>query len=851
MNRRILLLSLLVSIWSGILAQEPVNKLIPGQWFNSWLICGPIPLQEHISPEQTLQHYPGFENDYLVKSGGEANLKVKAGDAVRLKGKTLRWKYINTPDSVIDLVANVSRISPTAAYAYSAVDCPEEGVWLAALGTNDGGSLWINGVREWDYQPPRGVKPDSDLIPVILKKGKNTILLKVEQRGNMWGFCFRFHEFSAAEALQRGSFFKINTAAEGDSRLVSDFSPEVLSRLLKQVRVTVRDKQGKVVLDEKREKEFNGSLDLPEGDYRPLIAELSLQLRSGEMLSREIEFVSGKRVEYSLFKNRRSDYHIVLSPGASASEKWAAEELQHWLKDAGGADLPIVEPDKTKAAPNIVIGYPGSSIVGEKEPDINDESFRYFNSGNNIYIYGGRQRGTMYGVFSFLERELGCRWYTPRVSVIPKRNEFTFSWLDHTEKPGVRVRNDFYYEAFEPVWAARNRVNGAMSYRKQPGGVEAYWAVHTFFPLMPPDEFYKKHPEYYSLIDGKRIFERAQLCLSNPNVLRIITERIKERMRESPEYLIYDVSQNDWTNPCQCDNCQAIVKRYGGESGIIIWFVNQVADAVAQEFPDKFIGTLAYQYTRSAPRDIVPRNNVVVRLCSIECCVAHDFHCSANQSFLTDLEEWSSISPHLYIWDYVVNFNHYLLPLPNFATLQSKINTFQQNKAIGIMEQAAYQSRGGEFAELRSYLISKILWNLDANTDEVVNDFLSGYYGRAGSVIRRYFDLLQSLVKPDVHFPYGIKPDDEIYSEDFIKRAEYIFAEAESVADNEEILQRVELAGLPILYLKCMQSPVTSRYDGTYAKFSRISEREGITHYNEEGESYRKAFHQEMKTAGH
>lgn len=849
MNRSILLLCLLIFVLCGVSAQEPVNTLVPGQWFHSWLLCGPIPLQEDTSPERSLQHYPGFDTDYLLKSGGEAGLKVKAGDVVRLKGSSIRWKYVSAPDSIIDLVANVSKISPAAAYAYSEVECSEDGVWLAALGTNDGGSLWINGVRQWDYQPARGVKPDSDLIPVVLKKGRNTILLKVEQRGNMWGFCFRFHQFSAEEALQKGGFFKVNTSEEGDSRLVSDFSPEVLSLLLKQVRITVRDRQGKIMLDEKREKEFSGLLGLPETGYKPLTAELLIQLTSGGVLSRKIDFISGKRVAYPLFDQGRSNYRIVLSTGASASEKWVAKELQRWLKEAGGAELPIAESGNNSQGPRIVIGYPGFAAIGEKEPGINDESFRYFNSGADIYIYGGRQRGTMYGVFSFLERELGCRWYTPQVAVIPKRDELKFSWLDHAEKPGVRVRNDFYYEAFEPIWAARNRVNGAMSYRKQPGGVEAYWAVHTFFPLMPPEEFYKKHPGYYSLIDGKRIYERAQLCLSNPAVLQIITQRIKERMRESPEYLIYDVSQNDWANPCQCDNCQAIVKRYGGESGIIIWFVNQVADAVAQEFPDKFIGTLAYQYTRSAPRDIVPRNNVVVRLCSIECCVAHDFHCSENQSFLTDLKEWSAISPHLYIWDYVVNFVHYLSPLPNFATLQPKIKTFQQHKAIGIMEQAAYQSRGGEFAELRSYLLSKILWDPDCNTEEVVNDFLAGYYGRAGASIRRYFDLLQSLVKPDVHFAYGIQPSDEIYSEDFIHRSENIFAEAESVADNVEILHRVELASLPVLYLKCMQAPASAKQDGAYEKFCRIAEREGITHYNEEGEPYRKAFHQKIKAA--
>jgi hypothetical protein len=121
-------------------------------------------------------------------------------------------------------------------------------------------------------------------------------------------------------------------------------------------------------------------------------------------------------------------------------------------------------------------------------------------------------------------------------------------------------------------------------------------------------------------------------------------------MHDSPEYLIYDVSQNDWRNPCQCEKCQAIVQKEGSESGLIIWFVNQVAEAVEKEFPDKFIGTLAYQYTRTPPKYIRPRNNVVVRLCSIECCFAHDFKtCPENKSFLDDLQKWATLAPHLYI----------------------------------------------------------------------------------------------------------------------------------------------------------------------------------------------------------
>ena len=545
---------------------------------------------------------------------------------------------------------------------------------------------------------------------------------------------------------------------------------------------------------------------------------------------------SEKQNEYTLFSGKKTNYRIAINNDASESERWAAKELQHWLKEASGADFPVSAIGDLHAGPQIILGYNESvkSETGAEAPADLDESFAYFNVGPDIFIYGGKQRGTMYGVMSFLENELGCRWYTPSVSVIPKKDELKFYAYKHAETPGIRVRNDFYFEAFDPTWAARNKMNGRMGFAEQPGGVEAYWSVHTFYPLMPPEEFFDKHPEYYSLINGKRTHDRAQLCLTNAHVLKIITERIKKQMRDHPEYLIYSVSQNDWYNPCQCNKCQSIVKQEGSESGPLIRFVNKVAEAVEKEFPDKFIGTLAYQYTRTPPKTLQPRKNVVIRLCPIEACVAHSLEsCPQNQSFLKDLKTWSSISPHLYIWDYVVNFAHYVMPYPNFGALQPNIKTFQSNKAIGIMEQAAYQSRGGEFSELKSYLISRLLWNPDCNTEEVIDDFMYGYYGRSGKYIHRYFDLLQSRITPETHIHIGLKPDDKIFSDDFVNESVQLFEKAKIVADNNEILHRVEMASLPVLYLKCKRTPVIARNDGTYENFKRIAQREKVTHYAE------------------
>ncbi len=560
-----------------------------------------------------------------------------------------------------------------------------------------------------------------------------------------------------------------------------------------------------------------------------------------------------KQNEYILFSDMKTSYRIALDGKASESEQWAAKELQHWLNKISGINFPIQYLDQPHVGPQIILGYNDTikKITQETAPSDLDESFRYYNSGANIFIYGGKQRGTMYGVMSFLENELGCRWYTPSVTLTPKRNEIKFKSYNHTESPGIRVRNVYYFEAFDPVWAARNKMNGRLSnVQQQPGGVESYWSVHTFYPFMPPSEFFDKHPEYYSLIDGKRIYERAQLCLSNPDVLKIMIERVRNRMRESPEHLIYDVSQNDSRHPCQCDKCQTIVKKEGAESGIIIWFVNQVAMAVEKEFPDKFIGTLAYQYTRTPPRNIRPRDNVVVRLCPIEACSSHDLKsCPQNKSFLQDMKTWSSIAPHLYIWDYVVNYFAYILPYPNINVLQSNIKTFQENNTIGIMEQGNGQSRGGEFSELKSYLISRLLWNPDCNTEDVINDFMYGYYGRAGKYVRQYFDLLNSRVTPETHMHnMGLRPEDPIFSDDFVQQSSLIFKNAEKVADNDEILRRVEMASLQILYLKCKRTPVMARNDGTYKKFRGIAKREGITSYAEARETL-ESFHNFVENA--
>lgn len=821
-------------------------------YLRDWLLCGPIQLNGPVPGFDDIYHMQGFEQDYLEAQGGEAAARPHAGQTVTVADGTLEWKSWQSSADIVDLDTAIDKIDGKLAYAYTEFESDTAQVAIMALGTDDGCRVWLNGELVFDYPSGRGLVLDDDLVPVLLRQGTNCLLIKVEDQFDGWGVACRFLPLGEGELWKRFKLF--GTSQKDGGPLTLDFmpAPTLLNTLVTQatVEITRNNGSGEVVWSGPWERKEHMPLPIDTATYGDYALKVDAVLAGNVSATFQRAFSAGTPVDYVLFANGTSDYKIAVADSASESEKWAAAELQKALAEISGVTLPIVRPEEASEASSIFVGWnPRSAeLVGGTMPAVEDESFVYENHGGDVVILGGSQRGTMYGVMSFLENELGVRYYTPAVTVMPKREAYSFRQLQHREQPGLRVRNVFYYEAFDPIWAAHNRSNGAMGSRVQPGGVEGYWAVHTFYPLLPPEEFFDSHPEWYSLIDGKRSHDRAQLCLTNPEVLEMLTERLKQRMRENPDNLIYSVSQNDWHGACECDNCQAIAKQEESEAGPVLWFVNQVAERIEKEFPDKFVGTLAYQYTRKPPKTIRPRENVVIRFCSIECCFAHDFlSCPQNVAFVEDMKGWANIAPRIYVWDYVVDFSNYVMPFPNFAVLQPNIKTLRDHNTIGIMEQAAYQSRGGDFSELKAYLIAKLLWNPEAEVESIIDDFMYGYYGRAGQYIRKYFDLAQGLVSKDTHFDIWIKATNELYNEKFVKESGAIFDEAERVADSPEVLARVELTRLPLLYLKCKRSPRDAIRDGSYDRLLEIIKRENVTHFAEAGKPHLEAFLAEME----
>ena len=507
-----------------------------------------------------------------------------------------------------------------------------------------------------------------------------------------------------------------------------------------------------------------------------------------------------KQHAIQLVKDTRTNHVILISKSAPENEQRAAKELALFLKQSTNASFPIVNKANPERQPIIAVGSEAAKLI--------DPSIQLKNLGRDgivirtfpphLILTGGEQapRGTLYAVYKFLEDAVGCHWWTPSVSYIPSRTNLVIHPLRIRYKPILEYRNVHAFKLFnQPDWAVRNMLVGnRYALDEKRGGFVGYtkkpYFVHTFNRIVPPKKYFPLHPEWFSKINGERLGgDDSQLCLTNSDLLKFVTKRVKEYLRASPPESILSVSQNDNNHKCKCEHCRAIENIEGSPSGPLLRFVNAVADAVRDEFPLAKIDTLAYRYTQKPPKITTPRSNVVVRLCSYLNSYDKPMEAPINKQFSDDIRAWSKISKKLYIWDYITNFRHYLRPYPNKRVLGSHIRFLVKHGACGIFEQSNYQSPGGEFANLKAWVLAKLLWDPNLNDRKLIRQFVKGYYHSAAPYIIEYIDLLEDAAATGKSYKFCLLT------------AESLFIKAEeSVKQNPEFLRRVQLAHVSVYY---------------------------------------------------
>ena len=482
-------------------------------------------------------------------------------------------------------------------------------------------------------------------------------------------------------------------------------------------------------------------------------------------------------------------FHILYSEDDGPSVGNAAAELGKYIKLATGLDLPVTT-DASAEGKRIA--------VTTTEEDA--ESFTIKSDEGGITISGGRTRGALYGVYNFLEDELGWHFLTVDTEVIDPADAITLDGLDVSYTPYFDFRDIYWSEYFNADISAKRMINSNdhRNFPEELGGGISYadgYFVHTIGTL------------------GELTDTTKQPCFCDEELYQTTLKNVMKVLEEQPDADIISISQLDGghTEFCRCRDCLKIVREDKCYMGPMLRFINRIADEVAKEYPDVKIHTLAYLDSQQTPKVTVPRDNVIVQVCTINCCFNHPIQTDDyedNATLMRDLENWCKVCDNVWVWDYTTSFKFYLMPFPNLNVLRDNMRYFADNHVKGLFEEGNYNSVNGEFGELRAYLLARLAQNpymTDEEYEEEINTFLKGYYGSAWEKIRAYIDFIQACGETRGHFSIYNRYEDVVDPDMIREKSDWLvtlFDEAEALADDDKILNHVQRTRVSCDYIR-------------------------------------------------
>ncbi len=476
---------------------------------------------------------------------------------------------------------------------------------------------------------------------------------------------------------------------------------------------------------------------------------------------------------------------IAVGENPGRFEKLAAEELQRFLSQISETDHAIVAEKSITASGGIYLG--DTAFARENGVDcaaLAPEEWLLKSVGEDLIIAGGRPVGALYGAYELLEK-LGVCFLTMDATYVPQISPLTLPELDERATPSFAGRNiydgypvnfkrgecDASYAPYH-LFRLRSRINGSQGHTFAKGlyngdlfrlstQVRSY---HNFYQYVDPEQYFDSNPEFFSMnAQGKRFLGNphgGNLCLSNPEVVRITLETLRKNIKADRERLpkeewpvLYDISQNDQAKfMCLCPRCSEISAEEG-ECGLLLHYINQVATAIAQDYPEIMIRTFAYSSTDKPPKTIRPAANVIVQYCDLY--TRSDCFRPLRSKFNTDqrelLENWAELNPRLALWDYwnMGGTSYFDPPRPEVLvdTLKPDFQFFKDCGVEALFLQASKDFVAPQnFFDLHCFVASRLMVDLTQDAESLINIFLNYYYGDAAPMMREYLDALRQGV---------------------------------------------------------------------------------------------------------
>lgn len=545
----------------------------------------------------------------------------------------------------------------------------------------------------------------------------------------------------------------------------------------------------------------------------------------------------------TLAQDGRSDFSLVIPANASATEEFSAQELQRYIRQATGAKLPVVRSSSRISGAAIYVGtnpqiwnlpqtaYKGKDADGFALSGVDAKT---------IVVTGGSDRGVMYGTYAFLEKALDVRFFRPHAfgEIVPQHETVSLPLFSDQEEPVFTWRRNHYCSDTRVItnqrrydiadWSTKNRYNVELERLRSPrsapfstpeafyayrGGViplPEEWQGHNFHKLIPPSQYLQSNPEYFSYehATGQRRAHRAQLCMTNPEVHRIIADKAIAYFREHPEQTMLYVCQEDGSRLwCQCEKCLALnpskstTEQHFADQNI--YLVNGVARLVAEVFPDKIIGTYAYSVTRRPPVNVKPLPNVRVMYCGFEP------HINKNQPEppqVAELRQWGSmVQSGVIVYEYL--YSGPIYRETHDAWLKNNYEFFVNSGVVGMIHETR-ESWGVE--GFKMYAASRLTWNPDLDIKALEEDYYQRMYGAAAQAMFKFDRMIQDIYFDESKLVNVRNSSQTRFTEEDFNKLDLQLKTAFKAVNDDVIRARIGYQQLTLQYLKLYNEMVVT-----------------------------------------
>ena len=511
--------------------------------------------------------------------------------------------------------------------------------------------------------------------------------------------------------------------------------------------------------------------------------------------------------------NRQDAPVIVFDQDAPGPIRFAASELKRYLEQI----LRTALPEQGNArAPKII-------LEEMRDESLGDEGYQLVCSGNTFRIAGGGPAGVVYGTYELLRGHCGCQFsgLGPEGEFVPEQDKIFVKDCEERVQPQLWYRGMQFYGKRDLSliikqldWMAKNGMNYAMVsplpdlpvywIRKpgQPGtagistsapegrytnswfrqnllpeitkrGLKVDMGHHNLLAWLPPELYFEEHPEWYALVDGKRVADPHQFCVctSNQTAVETIIANMKAYLRENPEVSIVGLIPEDGYGMCQCEECRKLdyepddafripgdwtgahtspeaenrskIRRYA-------LLANQVARAIRAEFPNVLLGYAAYVDIQWPPRDVLLESNIVPWVAIYWRCGAHLLSpegCDLNQFFFDILEQWREAHQgKLILYEYYMGMGSQLsLPYPIAEVI---CREWPGLKKLGIDGATIQTTAHSVNTYANNYLaFARSGWQERVDYENLLSDFLLGMFGSAADEVHPIYQEFQQALK--------------------------------------------------------------------------------------------------------